>query len=81
MAEHFNVQGLSDYLVSYSRLITSGHIKSHADNFAPFLQGLSPSAFVAAEVEPMGKDADYVQCIALSSEVGLGVRVEYLGGY
>jgi len=79
IVEHFSDQNLSDYLVSYARLITSSHLKTHAAEYTPFLPpGYSVNSFVAAEVEPMGKECDYVQCVALAKEVGLGVRIEYL---
>lgn len=79
IVEHFNDRNLSDYLVSYARIITSSHLKTHADQFLPFIQGVSIQAFVSAEVEPMGKECDYVQCVALATEFGVPVRIEYLG--
>jgi len=76
---HFNERNLSDYLVSYARMITSSHLKTHADQYLPFIQGTSIASFVAAEVEPMGKECDYVQCVSLATEFGVPVRIEYLG--
>lgn len=78
---HFNDQGVSDYIVLYARLMTSCHLVEHADQFTPYLQGQAQTIpqFVAAEVEPMGKDSDYLQCVAFANEVGIGVRIEYLG--
>ncbi|DAZ97370.1 TPA: hypothetical protein N0F65_003393 [Lagenidium giganteum] len=76
--------GESEYLVWYMRLLTAGHLKQHAEQFQPFIEGLFPgqtvAQFCAAEVEPMGKECDQPQIAALTEALGVGVKIEYLDG-
>lgn len=76
--------GESEYLVWYMRLLTAGYLKSHADQFQPFIEGLFPgltvAQFCAAEVEPMGRECDQPQITALTEALQIGVHIEYLDG-
>jgi len=78
IAEKFNDQGVSDYMVMYLRLLTSAHLKVNAKKYEVYLQGKVMSDFLRQEVEGMGKEADYVQCVALASEFGIPVQIEYV---
>ncbi|KAJ0401198.1 hypothetical protein P43SY_007617 [Pythium insidiosum] len=76
--------GESEYLVWYMRLLTAGYLKRNAEQFQPFIEGLYPGLtveqFCAAEVEPMGKECDQPQVIALTEALQVGVKIEYLDG-
>ncbi|CEP02109.1 unnamed protein product (mitochondrion) [Plasmodiophora brassicae] len=77
--ETFADQSVSDYLVMYARLLTSWYLQTNADQFQPYIQDYpSIEKFVKAEVEPMGKEADHLHCLALASCLGVGVQIEYL---
>ena len=81
----FKDQGISQYLMCFSRMITSAHIQSNGDQFLPFVMALRPEMlvckdFTAKEVEPMGVDADQLQITALTDALGVGVQIEYLDG-
>lgn len=68
-----------NYLVFWMRILTSSYLKRNADDFAPFLE-MHPSIerFCAAEVDPVGKDADHLQITALSAQLQVPVCVVYL---
>nr|CCA18842.1 ubiquitin thioesterase otubain putative [Albugo laibachii Nc14] len=76
--------GESEYLVWYARLLTAGYLKQHAERFRPFIAGLCPGQtveqFCSAEVEPMGKECDQPQIMALAEALDICVRIEYLDG-
>ncbi|TMW60213.1 hypothetical protein Poli38472_000255 [Pythium oligandrum] len=76
--------GECEYLVWYARLLTAGHLKRHAEQFQPFIEGLFPGLtveqFCAAEVEPMGKECDQPQITALTEALQVRVKIEYLDG-
>lgn len=74
----------SNCIVVALRLMTASHIRTHPDDFAPFLfspttfEPLDPDEFCRQEVEPCGKEADHVQIMALAGALGVGIRIAYL---
>ncbi|TDG45609.1 hypothetical protein AWZ03_007979 [Drosophila navojoa] len=75
----FNEQGYSDYVIVYLRLMTSGKLQEDAEFYQHFIEGdMTIEEFRHQEVEPMFKESDHIHIIALSSALGVGVRVEYL---
>jgi ubiquitin thioesterase protein OTUB1 len=66
------------------RLITSAYIRTHPETFSDFLLSpttflpLSPEEFCRQEVEPVGKEADHAQIMALAETLQIGIRVAYL---
>ncbi|XP_072031898.1 LOW QUALITY PROTEIN: ubiquitin thioesterase OTUB1-like [Amphiura filiformis] len=79
LSDTFNDQGISDYLVVYLRLLTSGQLQKEAEFYQNFIEGDRPvKDFCNQEVEPMAKESDHIHIIALTSAVGVGVRVVYL---
>ncbi|WAR18637.1 OTUB1-like protein, partial [Mya arenaria] len=79
LLETFNDQGLSDYIVVYLRLMVSGYLQKEADFYGSFLEGdRTMKEFCGQEVEPMGKESDHIHIIALTSSLGVPVRVEYM---
>lgn len=66
------------------RLITGAYIRTHPDDFAPFLfspvtfEPVTPDVFCAQEVEPCGREADNAQIMALAAALKTPIRVAYL---
>jgi ubiquitin thioesterase protein OTUB1 len=80
-AEFKMEDGTSNWLVWFCRLLTSAFIKADADRFLPFIgDGLDVVSFCAREVEPMGRECEQVQIIALCEHLGVQVHIEYLDG-
>lgn len=72
----------SDYCTWYLRVITATHLKSDPDRFVPFLDGfLDIPEFCKQHVEPMGKECEQVQVLALAEAFGVQVEIEYLDGH
>lgn len=79
LLESFNDQGLSDYLVVYLRLIVSGFLQKEEEFYSNFIEGeRTVKEFCNQEVEPMGKESDHIHIIALTSCLGVPVRVVYM---
>lgn len=75
----FDDPGISDYLVVYMRLITSGHLQKESEFFANFIEGdRTVSEFCKQEVEPMYKESDHIHIIALTGSINVGVRIIYM---
>lgn len=69
----------SNYIVTYLRMLTSGHMKMHEDDFAPFIEGgMSVVEFCNSEVDPMGVESGHLQIKALADCLGVGIQVAYL---
>lgn len=64
--------------------MTGAYIRTHPDDFAPFLfspstlEPVTPEQFCREEVEPCGKEADHAQIMALGAALGVPIRVAYL---
>nr|CAG4643388.1 EOG090X0AE1 [Ilyocryptus agilis] len=75
----FNEPAISDYIVVYLRLLTSGYLQREADFYQNFLEGnKTMREFCQQEVEPMYRESDHIHAIALGSALKIGVRVVYL---
>ncbi|GBG26467.1 Ubiquitin thioesterase otubain-like [Hondaea fermentalgiana] len=76
----FGEDGESDYLVWFGRLACAGFLKHQPDRFLPFIPEsfCDMNSFCSREVEPMGKEADQPQVIALAEYWQLRVCVEYI---
>jgi ubiquitin thioesterase protein OTUB1 len=75
----------SDYCTWYLRVVTATHLKQDPDRFLPFIDGQQPGLdiqqFCQREVEPMGKECQHVQVLALAEAFGVHVKIEYLDGH
>mmetsp|Transcript_39 Transcript_39/g.52 ORF Transcript_39/g.52 Transcript_39/m.52 type:complete len:166 (+) Transcript_39:324-821(+) len=78
----FNEEGgTGEYIVWFCRLLTSLFVKTHPDRFTPFLEyGDNINNFCAREIEPVGVECEQIQIIALSEQLEVGVKIEYLDG-
>ncbi len=59
-----------------------GYLKRDADRFLPFIDGLyfDMDTFCKSEVEPMNKECEQIQIIALTEYLGIGIEISYLDG-
>lgn len=79
MVNALNDSGISDYIVVYLRLITSGHLQKESEFFSNFIEGeRTIIEFCKAEVEPMFKESDHIHIIALTASFNVGVRIIYM---
>jgi len=78
LMEKLNDDNSDSYLVMYVRILTSAHLQTFAKQYSPYLQGKVIGEFVKQEVEGMGKESDYVQCVALANELNIPLRIEYV---
>uniref|UniRef100_A0A7S2SU36 ubiquitinyl hydrolase 1 n=1 Tax=Rhizochromulina marina TaxID=1034831 RepID=A0A7S2SU36_9STRA len=81
--------GDAEYMVWYCRAIAAGYMKRNPDTFLPFILALDDAAGTAVvdineycrrEVEPMGRECEAVQIMALCEAMQIGVAIEYLDG-
>jgi ubiquitin thioesterase protein OTUB1 len=73
----------SDYCTWYLRVVTATHLKQDPGRFLPFIAepGLGINDFCQREVEPMGKECEQVQVLALAEAFGVQVTIAYLDGH
>ncbi|KAL7875975.1 hypothetical protein AOLI_G00109380 [Acnodon oligacanthus] len=75
----FNDQSVSDYVVVYLRLLTSGYLQREHTFFQHFIEGgRSVKEFCQQEVEPMSKESDHIHIIALAQALNVSILVEYM---
>ncbi|XP_001365744.1 ubiquitin thioesterase OTUB1 [Monodelphis domestica] len=75
----FNDQNISDYLVAYLRLLTSGYLQRESEFFEFFIEGgRTVKEFCQQEVEPMSKESDHIHIIALAQALSISIQVEYM---
>jgi len=70
----------SDYATWYFRVLTAAHLKADPDRFVHFIEYPDIISFCAKEVEPMGKECEMVQVMALAEMLEVNILVEYLDG-
>lgn len=79
LAAVFNDDGVSSYLVVYARMIVSGYLQTHCDDFQPFMDdGVPVKDFCSREVDPVGREADHLQVQAMAKALGIRIAVSYL---
>jgi hypothetical protein len=67
--------------ITWLRCLTSAQLQRHPELYSPYLVDHSSiKAFCAAEVDCMNREVDAVQILALTTELGVAVRIEYLDG-
>lgn len=71
----------SNYLVMLLRFITSGEIRNNAILYETFMYDQMPAdMFCQIEVEPIDKEADQIQIMALLNYLEVGIKIVYLDG-
>ena len=70
------------YLYLTTLNYSAGYLKRDADRFLPFIDGLyfDMDTFCKSEVEPMNKECEQIQVIALTEYLGIGIEISYLDG-
>jgi ubiquitin thioesterase protein OTUB1 len=78
----FQEGGKADYLNWYMRILTAGYLKRNVDRFLPFVEGLfvDMDAYCKSEVEPVGKECEQLQILALTEYLEVQVEISYLDG-
>jgi len=77
--DQLNEQSMADYLVVYLRILTSAELRKGREFYVNFIDGeQSLDDFCQLEVEPMYKESDHIHIIALTSALGIGVRIVYM---
>jgi ubiquitin thioesterase protein OTUB1 len=75
----FQEPSLADYLVVYLRILTSAELRKSAEFYSNFIEGeRTLEEFCQFEVEPMYKESDHIHITALTTALGIGVRVIYM---
>lgn len=80
----FQEDGQSDYYTWFMRLLTAGSIRRQEERFSPFITYplfTDMESYCRSEVEPMGKECEQVQVIALAEYLGVVIRIEYMDGH
>ena len=61
----------------YMRFMTAAYLRQNADMFFPFLEGyMDMPDFCQREVEPMDKESEQMQIMALQQALGVGIHIE-----
>ena len=71
----------SNYLVLMLRYITSGELRNNAVLYETFIFEQIPiELFCQTEVEPIDKEADQIQIMALLNYLNVAIKIVYLDG-
>jgi len=78
-------------IIVHLRLLTSAYLRTHSDDFTPFLFALEDDPrflqeggsrtmenFCQYHVEPVSREADHLQIVALTRALGTPLRIAYL---
>ncbi|XP_076014616.1 ubiquitin thioesterase OTUB2-like [Genypterus blacodes] len=76
----FNEQMTSDSMVQYLRLLTSAHLRNHADFFCNFVESPNLHAYCHQEVEAMAMECDHVDILALTQALDVTIHIGSLEG-
>jgi hypothetical protein len=59
-----------------------GHLKANADRLFPFVEGsfIDMHSYCQSEVEPMNKECEQLQILALTEYLDIQVEIAYLDG-
>lgn len=76
----FDDASVDGYLVAFMRCCCGAYLRAHASEFEPILpSGFgSVDEFVKTEVDPMFKDCEYLQVVALSRALNVPLSIVYL---
>ncbi|MES1902810.1 MAG: hypothetical protein MHPSP_001962, partial [Paramarteilia canceri] len=66
-------------LITVLRFVTGAELYKNEEQYAPFIEDfIDMKNFVVREVEPLGIDTDHVQIRALSTAIGIHLRIIYI---
>lgn len=68
--------------IKYNYCCFLGYLKKDVDRFLPFVEGshVDMDSFCKYEVEPMDKECEHIQIIALTEYLGVKIVIAYLDG-
>ncbi|KAH9599383.1 Peptidase C65 [Trypanosoma melophagium] len=75
--------GDSEYVLYFYRYAVSNYMRTHRDDFLPFVIGLnydSVEAFCRTEVDAVSSESDHMQLVAFAKCFHVRIVVEYLNG-
>lgn len=79
LQEVFNDSGLSNYLVVFMRIITSGYLQKNQEFFQHFIDDhATVKDFCGHEVEPMNRESDHIHVTAITQATDIPVSISYL---
>jgi ubiquitin thioesterase protein OTUB1 len=81
--EMFQEGGKANYVTWYMRALTAGYLKRDPERFLPFVEGgcyVDIDSYCKAEVEPMDKECEHLQIIALTEYLQVSIQIAYLDG-
>jgi len=78
----FQEGGQANYVTWFMRVLTAGALKRDAERFLPFVEGLyfDMDSYCKNEVEPMNKECEQLQIMALVEYLGISIEISYLDG-
>nr|XP_020446465.1 ubiquitin thioesterase OTUB2 [Monopterus albus] len=76
----FNEHKTSDSVVQYLRLLTSAHLRNHADFFCNFVESPDLHAYCHQEVEAMAMECDHVDILALAQALDICIHIVSMEG-
>lgn len=77
----FRSPDISNYLVLMLRFLTSSQLRNNAILYETFIDnGMPIEMFCQTEVEPIDKEADQIQIMALLTYLEVPIRIIYLDG-
>jgi ubiquitin thioesterase protein OTUB1 len=65
-------------LTVFLRILTAAELTKNQSFYGNFLEAIDMTEFIKTEVEPMGKEADHLQIIALSTALNVGIKVVHM---
>jgi len=86
LLEVFQDDSMSNYLVTFMRMVTSAQIRSKPEEYESFLihpdtgEQMGVKEFCETFVEVLGKEADHVQLTAISQALKVNLNIAYLDG-
>lgn len=77
--ERFEDKMFADCLVMFTRFLTSAYLRKNSEQFEGFVEGYqSVEAFCAGEVDPMDRECDHLQILAMCEAFKVRVQIVYL---
>ncbi|KAG0210052.1 hypothetical protein BGX28_009729 [Mortierella sp. GBA30] len=77
----FQNDEISNSIVMHFRLVASAYLKTHQDDYAPFLEfGQTMDEYCSMHVEAMGRESEEMMLIALTKATHVSIEVAYLSG-
>ncbi|KAF9276360.1 hypothetical protein BGZ68_010070 [Mortierella alpina] len=77
----FQNDEVSNSIVMHFRLVASAYLKTHQEDYAPFLEfGQTMDEYCSMHVEAMGRESEEMMLIALTKATHVSVEVAYLSG-